>query len=155
MNYPVGAVFALACAAVQVTAQGNTGGDFEALTRQAAAALASNPAEAAKLYGRAVAIQPSWAEGWFYMAASFYEVKQYGESRKAFQRAAQLAPENGTVGAFLGLSEYELADYAGALADIQKGEKLGLGDNKQFISSIRNHAALIYLRGTDFGAAMQ
>jgi tetratricopeptide (TPR) repeat protein len=70
--------------------------DFETLSRQAAAALQSNPAEAAKLYRRAVGIKPAWAEGWFYLAASLYGAKQYGESQTAFERAAKLAPDNGT-----------------------------------------------------------
>lgn len=149
------ALCVLACAALQVSAQANSTDDFEALSRRATAALESNPAEAAKLYRQAVTIRPSWAEGWFYLGASLYETRQYGESQKAFERAAKLAAENGTVWAFLGLCEYQMGAYAQSLADIRKGEGLGLGDNKQFISSIRNHAALIYLRQSEFGSAME
>jgi tetratricopeptide (TPR) repeat protein len=146
-----GAFCLVICAALGLNAQG----DFEELSQRAAAALESNPAEAAKLYQQAVALRPSWAEGWFYLAASLYGEKQYGESQKAFQRAAQLAPENGTVWAFLGLCEYQMGVYPEALRDIRKGEGAGLGADKQFISSIRNHAALIYLRDSNFGGAME
>src|SRR5579863_8985893 len=114
---------ALACAALQLSAQANSDGNFAALPQRAAAALQSNPAEAAKLYRQAIGIQPSWAEGWFYLAASLYETKQYSESQKTFQRAAKLAPENGTVWAFLGLCEYQLGEYGQALEDIRKGER--------------------------------
>lgn len=129
--------------------------DFDTLARQAAAALQSNPAEAAKLYREAVALRPSWAEGWFYLGASLYGAGQYAQAQQAFQRAARLAPENGTVWAFLGLCESETGAYAQSLADIRKGEELGLGDKKGFISSVYNHAALIYLRRAQFGLAME
>lgn len=82
-------------------------------------------------------------------------MQQYGESQKSFRRAAKLAADNGTVWAFLGLCEYQMGADAQSLADIRKGEELGLGDNKQFRSSIHNHAALIYLREEQFGLAMQ
>jgi len=145
----------VACAVLRLTAQANGQQDFETLSKRAAAALQSDPAEAAKLYRQAVETQPAWAEGWFYLAASLYEIRQYGESQKAFERAAILAPDNGTVWAFLGLCEYDMGGYQKALADIRKGEGLGLGNDRQFISSIRNHAALIYLRRAEFGAAME
>lgn len=129
--------------------------DFDALSKQAAAALQSNPAEAARLYRETVSLRPDWAEGWFYLGASLYQMQQYGESQKSFRRAAKLAADNGTVWAFLGLCEYQMGADAQSLADIRKGEELGLGDNKQFRSSIHNHAALIYLREEQFGLAMQ
>jgi tetratricopeptide (TPR) repeat protein len=138
------------CARTQTDSQA-----FEALSQRAAAALQSNPAEAATLYRQAVEIQPSWAEGWFYLGASLYEIQRYNDSHRAFERAAKLAPDNGTVWAFLGLCEYQIAEYAESLSNIRKGEELGLGDNKQFISSIRNHAALIYLQQANFGSAIE
>jgi tetratricopeptide (TPR) repeat protein len=127
---------------------------FDSLSRKAAAALQSNPADAAKLYQQAVALRPEWAEGWFYLGASLYQTRDYVESKEAFQRATQLASDNGSVWAFLGLCEYQMGTYTQSLRDIQKGEALGLGDKKQFISSIRNHAALICIRQGQFAAAM-
>ncbi|MBV9759893.1 MAG: tetratricopeptide repeat protein [Acidobacteriaceae bacterium] len=146
-----GAVLFLASfVALGISAQDN----FDLLSRQATAALKSNPAEAAKLYRQAVALRPEWAEGWFYFGASLYQTGAYSESQGAFQRASQLAADNGSVWAFLGLCEYQMGSYPQSLRDIQKGEEIGLGDNKQFISAIRNHAALIYIRQAQFAAAM-
>ena len=54
--------------------------NFDELSRRAAAALQRNPTQAANLYQQALALQPSWAEGWFYLAASLYELKQYPEA---------------------------------------------------------------------------
>ena len=128
---------------------------FDELSRRAAAVLQSDPAEAVRLYRQALAIRPSSAEDCFYLAAGLYGNSQYAESRKAFQRAAALAPKNGAVWAFLGLCEYRINDYAQALSDIQKGEVLRLPDDRDFLSKVRNCAALIYLRSSDFGSAIQ
>ncbi len=129
--------------------------DFDELSRRASAALQSDPRGAVELYTQALALRPSWAEGWFDLAAAFYENGQYGQSREAFGRAAVLAPQKGAVWAFLGLCEYELHDYPRALSDMAKGETLGLPDNPQFVSSVHNRAALICLRDRDFSAAVQ
>jgi tetratricopeptide (TPR) repeat protein len=149
----IAAVF-VGCAAYAASSQTDAQ-EFQALSQRASAALKSNPVEAAKLYREAVQIQPSWAEGWFYLGASLYEIERFAESQKAFEHAADLAADNGTVWAFLGLCEYQRQDYEKSRAHILKGEQLGLGDDKQFISSIRNHAAMMYMRQGKFGAAME
>ncbi len=135
--------------------QSTTHENFDELSRRASAALQAKPAEAANLYRQALALKPSWAEGWFYLAASLYQLNQYDQSQKAFQRAATLAQDNGTVWAFLGLCEYRMSDYGQALKDIEKGEALGLGNDPRFISTIRDRAADIRIRSADFGAAME
>lgn len=150
--------WALCCvilAAGRALAQDKQSGRFEELSRQAEAELQNNPEAAIKLYREALAIRSDWAEGWFYLGAAYYERNEMPESQQAFQRAAKLAPDNGTVWSFLGLSEYQMSHYEQALADIRKGEALGLGDNKQFISTVRNRGALICLRSGEFGQAME
>src|SRR5437764_10518397 len=103
----------LVLAAIAASAQ--TPADFDDLARRAAAALQQHPGEAATLYRRAVGLRPSWAEGWFYLGASEYELKRYAEARSALTRAADLAPANGAAWAFLGLAESELADVSQAM----------------------------------------
>lgn len=127
---------------------------FDELSKSAEAALQSNPQKAISLYRQALELKPGWAEGWFYLAASEYQTREYAECRKDFDRAAELAPENGTVFAFRGLCEAELRDPGKALSDINKGEALGVGDNQQFISTIRNRAAGIEIRAGNFAAAI-
>ncbi len=129
--------------------------DFDLVAQQAAAALQSNPSEAAKLYGQALQMRPTWAEGWFYQAASLYQIGRYQDSRNSFLKAAKFAPDNGAVWAFLGLCEDKLGNTAAALTDIRKGEDLGLSDRKEFIATVRQCAAKIYLRSRNFGAAME
>jgi len=128
--------------------------DFDGVAQQAAAALQKDPPEAARLYGQAVGMRPRWAEGWFYLGASRYELRQFAEARDAFQRVTMLAPGNGGAWAFLGLCENELHDNKAALEHIDRGEKLGLPDNPQFVAAVRLCAAEICLRGSEFTLAI-
>lgn len=128
---------------------------FEELSRRAGAALQSNPQQAADLYRQALALQPSWAEGWFYLGASLSNLKQNAEASKAFERASVLAPENGAVWAYLGLTESELGHDLEALADIRKAESFGLPNNPKFVSVVRNRAATLCLRSRNFDGAVE
>jgi tetratricopeptide (TPR) repeat protein len=147
-------VIILTLGSVKAFPQGAANPDFDDLARRAAAVLESRPEEAAKLYREAIAIRPTWAEGWFYLGASEYELRRYSEARQALKRAGELAATNGATWAFLGLAEYELGDYAAALTHIVKAEGLGLPDNPQFVSVVRVRAALIAMRSSDFTAAI-
>lgn len=128
---------------------------FDDIARRAAEALQSNPSQAAKLYALGVAMQPTWAEGWFYLGASQYELRQYREARQSLTRASSLAKDNSAAWAFLGLTDYELADYSQALTHILQAEALGLPNNPQFISTVRVRAALILMRTADFTGAIE
>jgi predicted Zn-dependent protease len=138
-------------AAMQATASS----DFDDLSKRAASALATNPAEAAKLYRQAVALRPDWVEGWFYLGATLFETKQFGEAQKAFHKASALAPTRGTVWAFLGLAEAEAGDSRQAIVDLRKGEAIGLADDPKFVSAVRNRAARICLENGDFSGAVR
>jgi len=142
-------------AQAQIQAQTPAAPDFDDLARRAAAALQRNPQEAAALYRQTVALRPSWAEGWFYLGASEYQLKQYREAREALAHASELAPDNGAAWAFLGLSESELGEDSRALEHISKAEGLGLPDNRQFVSVVRVRAALLAMRAADFSAAIE
>jgi len=139
----------------QSPAQSPAPADFDSLARRAAAALQQSPQEAAHLYRQTVTLRPSWAEGWFYLGASEYQLKHYREAREALARAGELAPDNGAAWAFLGLAEYELADYPRAMAHIVKAEALGLPDNPQFVSTVRVRGSWMAMRASDFTAAIE
>jgi tetratricopeptide (TPR) repeat protein len=128
---------------------------FEDLARQAAAVLDSRPAEAAGLYRQALALRPEWAEGWMYMGAALYQSGRYAEATDAFRRGIDLAPNLGTAWAFLGLCEAELDNADQALADIRKGEALGLGNNAQFEMAVRVKAAQVLIQASAFNEALE
>ena len=132
----------------------DAGGNFEELSRQAEAQLDAHPAEAAGSYRKALALRPDWAEGWLYMGACLFRTGRYAEARDAFRKGVPLQPGKGTPLAFLGMTEYELGDYKEAIADIVKGESLGLVDKPGFAAAVRYRAALIGLRFSDFALAL-
>jgi tetratricopeptide (TPR) repeat protein len=136
------------------TAQAPEAESFEQLARRAESLLDSQPAEAATLYKQALAIRPDWAEGWFYLGATLYQQDRYAEATDAFRKGIALVPQQGTAWAFLGLSESMLGDPEQALADIRKGEQLGLGDNLQFEVAARVKAAQLLVRSSSFDEAL-
>jgi len=129
-------------------------GDFDSLARRATEALRSDPKQAESLYSAALKLKPTWAEGWFYLGAALYKENKFSDSRAAFLRASELAPENGAVWGFLGLCESRLGDYANALQHIHKGEEVGLPDDPAFFSVVKNEAAVLCLRSHNFGGAL-
>ena len=129
---------------------------FESLAARAAEALKQKDAkQAVALYRQALALRPSWAEGWFSLGAGWYELGEYHQAKTAFERASGLAPNKGAVWAFLGLAEYQMGDYRAALAHFKKGEKVGLPDDLAFVSSIHNCAAIACLHFHDFTGAVE
>ncbi len=128
--------------------------NFEELASRAAALLDTQPVEAANLYKQALALRPAWAEGWLYMGATLYQQDRYAECTDAFRKGIALAPQQGTAWAFLGLCEAMLDDPDQALADIHKGEQLGLGDNLQFEIAARTKAAQILVKASSFDEAL-
>jgi protein O-GlcNAc transferase len=127
---------------------------FEDLASRAQANVDSQPADAVTLFRKALELRPSWAEGWLYMAGDLYGLHRYTEARDAFQKGIALAPQIGTAYGFLGMCEYELGDSSQALADIRKGEALGLGANLPFETVARQRAALVLIREQAYDEAL-
>jgi len=141
-------------AAAWLHAQTSTKEQFEDLSRRAQAALDSRPEEAIQLYKQALAIRPDWPEGWLYMGGALYQRGSYAEATDALRKGIGLAPVFANGWALLGLSESQLDDPEQALADIRKGEELGLGGNVPFESAVRVRAALLLIRSSAFDEAL-
>ena len=129
-------------------------GTFEDLSRRAEAVVDSDPTQAADLYKKALELQPSWAEGWFYLGGALYRLNRCAEGVDAFRKGIDLAPKNGAAWGFLGLCEYELGHYDSALSAIAKGEQMGLGANTGFEAAVRQRAAMILIHSSLFDQAM-
>lgn len=128
--------------------------DFDDLAHRAESILDTQPAEAAVLYRQALAIRPTWPEGWFYLGGALYQTGKFTEARDAFRKGIPLAPGNGQAWAFLGMCEGQLGDTGQALADIDKGEHLGLGQNVPFETAVRVEAALLLAKASLYDRAM-
>jgi len=127
---------------------------FQDLARRAGAALDSHPDEAAGLYKQALALQAKWAEGWLSLGAAFYELNRFAEASDALRRGLELTPQVGAGWALLGLTESRLDDEYQALADIRKGESLGLGKNHAFEIAVRVRAAEVLVESSAFDEAL-
>ena len=127
--------------------------NFDDLAARAQALVDSKPIEAADLFKQALAIRPEWAEGWLYYGACLYQLERYAEATDAFRKGIALAPNKGTAWAFLGLAEAEMDNADQAIADIQKGEGLGLAGNWPFEVAVRVKAAQLMARSSSFDEA--
>lgn len=137
----------------QVAVQGQ---DFETLAAQATAARERDAIEEAiKLYTRALALSPQWAEGWWYLATLHYDRDNYTEAALAFKRTAQIQQKAGAPWAMLGLCEFQLARYDDALIHIQQGRQLGLGDNGELVRVMRYHEGILSILKGNFEIAQQ
>ncbi|MBZ5681355.1 MAG: tetratricopeptide repeat protein [Acidobacteriia bacterium] len=97
-----------------------------------------------KLYRQGVDIRPTWSEGWDHLGNSLYQLERYSEARDAYREITILTPKNAASWAYLGLCEYELQDYRRAFDDMSKGEKLGIGDNRDLTGQVKYHLAVLW-----------
>jgi len=108
---------------------------------------------AATLYGRAVKLRPSWAEGWGYLASSLFELKRFPEAREAYRHTTILTPNNGPSWAFLALCDFEVRDYRHAFDHFVKSRQLGLGGGQDLVANVNYHMALLWSTAGQFELA--
>jgi tetratricopeptide (TPR) repeat protein len=117
------------------------------------ARLAGRLDEAVEHYAKALKIRPNWTEGWWYVAAIFYEQDRYPEARDAFRNVVALDPKRGPAWGMLGLCEFQTREYERAGVSLQRGRALGLDGNQELESVVRYHTALLYIRFEQFEIA--
>jgi Predicted methyltransferase (contains TPR repeat) len=128
-------------------------------TTLAARADAARDAErldvAAVLYRRALALRPSWAEGWWSLGTLEYDQDHYAKAAAALKKVIVLRPEDGTAHAMLGLCEFELGHEQPALRQLQRGTKLGLQKNPDLWHVVLYHEGILLQRKGSFQAAQE
>jgi tetratricopeptide (TPR) repeat protein len=134
----------------------SSGPGFDILARRAGAARAAGRLdEALGLYRRALALEPRWPEGRFYLGTLLYEKEAFVEAQAVLQPLVELDPKFGPAWAFLGFSEFKLRRYGPALLHIEKGRELGLGANESLIRVARFHSGILQNRASRFDAATE
>ena len=128
----------------QVQGNGNPG-SFEKLAELAQAAMdADHVPEAIRLYARATALQPNWSEGWWHLGTLLFDAKHFAEARDAFAHFVSVERKQPGPGfAMLGLCEFQLKHYPGALAALERGRGLGLGTDQAFVSTVLFHDGIV------------
>jgi tetratricopeptide (TPR) repeat protein len=109
----------------------------QAVARAQAAMEAERTEEAIGLYERAVALKPSFSEGWWELGTTFFDEGQIAKAHDAFLHfVSEEHRQPGPGFGMLGLTEFELKDYQKAIIAFERGRHLGLGDNAGFIERV-------------------
>lgn len=132
------------------------GASFAILSSKADAARdAERLDEAVTLYKKALALRPSWAEGWWSLGTIQYDQNKYEEAIRAFGKVTTLAPKNGTAYVMLGLSEFELSRDDWSLQHLQKAVEMGFAKDPKLHQVALYHEGLLLQRKGRFGPAQE
>ena len=135
----------------QAAAAGET---FATLAAKADAARdAEHLDEAASLYRRALALRPSWKDGWWSLGTIYYDQDAYAKAARAFEGLLKADPKNGTGYVMLGLCQFELKQDAASLKSIQTGLSFGLIKDQSLRDVVLYHEGILLLREGKFGSA--
>jgi tetratricopeptide (TPR) repeat protein len=130
--------------------------EFDTLAAEADVAReADRIDDAIALYRKGVSARPQWGEGWWYLATLYYDRNNYAEAARAFAQTTKLQPQAGAPWAMLGLCEFQLERYDDALAHIQQGRTLGVGDNVELTRVMRYHEGILSTYKGEFERAQQ
>ena len=127
----------------------------ETLKRNAdAARRAGRVEEAIELYGQALRLEPTWAEGHWDLGTIYYDSDRYALCRDSFGHVLEYQPEHGAALAFKGLCEFHLNVYADALTDLSRAHELGIGDDPEFAAVVGYHRAILLTRAGQYERAL-
>jgi tetratricopeptide (TPR) repeat protein len=140
----------VSCALAAVAAEAAT---FDELAAQAAAARLDNRLpDAIELYRQAVQLNPSWAEGWWFVGALSHVTRQYAGCAAAFDQFVRLDDQRPIAWSLLGLCEFETGAYDQAFDHLRRGLS-GPDLPPEVESGARFHYALLLSRAGFFDRA--
>ena len=128
--------------------------DFASLSAKASAARDANRLdEASSLYKQALALRPSWAEGWWSLGTIQYDTNAYAQAAKSFQKLVALQPKNGMAHAMLGLCQFETGLDDSALQHLDAATNLGISPDPELRRVLVYHEAVLLQRSSKFERA--
>jgi len=138
------------------TASAQEPSGFDELVSQASAAREQNNLpQAIDLYKQAVALNPKWPDGWWFLGSLQYATDAYAPARDALTHYIEINPNAGPAIALRGLCEFETGEYVQSLQDIQRGLALGAANRPRNAGILQYHEALLLTRNGKFGDALQ
>jgi tetratricopeptide (TPR) repeat protein len=143
-------VILVSCALAAVAAEAAT---FDELAAQAAAARLDNRLpDAIELYRQAVQLNPSWAEGWWFVGALSHATRQFAGCAAGFDEFVRLDDKRPTAWSLLGLCEFETGAYDQAFDHLRRGIA-GADLPPEVEADARFHYALLLSRAGFFDRA--
>jgi predicted Zn-dependent protease len=137
-------------------AQTGSPSGFASIAGQANAARDANRLpEAAALYRKALALRPSWAEGWWSLGTVLYDQNAYADAARAFRRLLSYDPKNGTAHLMLALCEYQLNLDDSALKHLDAAAQFGIQKDEQLKHVLEYHKAMLLLRKGKYESAIE
>ena len=128
---------------------------FEHLSHEAERARDENRNEdAVRLFQQALAQQPQWDQGLWYLGTLLYEKEQYPEALDVLRRFMTLRPDAGPGWALVGLSEFQTRQYSKALNHLQLAMSHGMGDRKDMAESVFYAVAALLTRAERYDDSM-
>lgn len=135
--------------------QGASQRQNDIVAEASAARMQNDVPRAIELYSKAVAQNPKWPDGWWFLGSLQYGVGDYGPARDALSHYVEMIPTAGPALALRGLCEFETGDYSQALTDIQHGISLGAANQPRNEQILRYHEALLLTRLGNYAAALK
>jgi tetratricopeptide (TPR) repeat protein len=135
-------------------AQSKSSHDFATLSAKANAARDANRLdEAATIYKQALALHPTWAEGWWSLGTIQYDINSYAAAAKSFEKLIALQPKNGMAHAMLGLCQFETSLDSSSLQNLEAATNLGISPDPELRRVLLYHQAVLLQRSGKFERA--
>jgi tetratricopeptide (TPR) repeat protein len=145
-----------ACWVASAQPRSTTASDFSGISAKADAAReAGQLADAAPLYRKALALRPTWKDGWWALGAILYEQDAHADAARAFRRLLALDSRNGTAHLMLGLCEYQLDRDASAIEHIEAAKRLGVQKDGDLPHVLIYHEGMLLLRAGRYERALE
>ena len=115
-------------------------------TRAEAARAQGDIPHAIALYEQAVAADPQWLDGWWFLGNLQYGADQYDQARDSLTHFITLSPNARAAFALRGLCEFETGAFPESLQDIQQAIALGAANQSRNGQILLYHEALLLTR---------
>ena len=111
--------------------------------------------EAIRLYRKALAARPAWAEGWWSLGTLLYDRDSYRDAGEAFGKAVNLNPKAANAWVMLGLCEAKLGNNKAALGHIERGRAIDGGNDPRIRPVMLFTVGSLLLEAGEFGKAQE
>ena len=135
--------------------QTTAGGPNDLIAQASAARIQNDIPRAIQLYSEAVARNPNWPDGWWFLGSLEYGTGAYAPAGEALSRYVAMVPTAGPAFALRGLCEFEIGQYSQALADIQRGLSLGAANQPRNEQILRYHEGMLQTRLGEYEGALR